>query len=217
MLKLYIVISGNTGAGKSTLGRHLCKELNKKVPFEYIDERCFHHELVQQMFVCPSKYAFLIQMNFLLQRTLKIKNLFDNNRNFLIERSIEEDFLFAYRHYQLKDISSEEFVVYKNFWKECLNKVPPPSLYVCLRSSDACTLTKRIMEGYEKRTRSKELQDDNLQEYVSQMNRLYDKWFKKLKERKIITSVFETTDLENDENFKEIRNLVLSLVYGGKA
>ena len=213
---MYIVISGNTGTGKSTLGRHLCKELNKKVPFEYIDERCFHHELVQQMFDCPSKYAFLIQMNFLLQRTLKIRHLIENNQIFLMERSVEEDLLFAYRYYQLKNISSEEFKIYKKFWKECLNKVPPPSLYVCLRSSDVCTLTKRIIEGNEKRTRSKELQDNDLQEYVSQMNRLYDKWFKKLKERKIITSVSETTDLENHENFREILNLVLSLVYSGK-
>lgn len=133
-----------------------------------------------------------------------------------MERSVEEDLLFAYRYYQLKNISSEEFKIYKKFWKECLNKVPPPSLYVCLRSSDVCTLTKRIIEGNEKRTRSKELQDNDLQEYVSQMNRLYDKWFKKLKERKIITSVSETTDLENHENFREILNLVLSLVYSGK-
>ena len=134
-----------------------------------------------------------------------------------MERSVEEDFLFAHRHYQLKNISSEEFIIYKKFWKECLNKVPSPSLYVYLRSSDTCTLTKRIIEGYEKRTRNKELQDDDLQEYVSQMNRLYDKWFKKLKERKIITSAFETTDLENHENFREILNLILSLVYDGKA
>ncbi len=214
---MYIAISGNTGTGKSTLGQYLCKELNKKVSFEYVDEKCFHHELVQQMFDCPSKYAFLIQMNFLLQRTLKIKHLVENNQIFLMERSVEEDFLFAYRHYQLKNISSEEFIIYKKFWKECLNKIPSPSLYVCLRSSDACALTKRIIDGYEKRIRSKELHDDDLQEYVSQMNRLYDKWFKKLKEHKIIKSVFETTDFKNHENSREILNLVLSLVYGGKA
>lgn len=208
---MYIVISGNTGAGKSTLGQLLCNELKKKVPCKYIDERNFQHELVQQMFDCPTQYAFLIQMNFLLERTLKIKQLTENNQMFLMERSLNEDFLFAYRHYQLNNISSEEFAIYKKFWENCLSMTPLPSLFIYLYSHDSNFLTKKVIEGYTNGTRNMELPREELQEYVIQMNRLYDDWFERLDKDKIKIPSVEF-DLKTNKDFVRILKLILTKV-----
>ena len=206
---MYIVISGNTGAGKSTLGHNISIELKNDLSLEYIDEKIFHHELIQQMFDCPLKYAFLVQMNFLLQRTLKIKYLTENNINFLMERSLNEDFLFAYRHYQLKNISSDEFASYKKFWNSCLNIVPSPSLFICLHSPNSNFLTQRLIKGYKEGTRIRELPDDKLHEYVSQMNKLYNEWFKKLNEEKIEISISESSLVETID-FAKITKSILN-------
>lgn len=206
---MYFAISGNTGAGKSTLGRYLCDKLNKNIPIEYVDESLFHHEFIQQMFEKPSKYAFLMQMNFLVQRALKIKFLSENGKLFLIERSMDEDFLFAYRYYHLKNISVKDFIIYKKFWKLCINSVPTPSLYIYLSSDDPKLLTKRVIQGNKTGARTKELPDDDLYKYVCQMNELYKNWFSSLRKNKIEVPIFEG-DLRKHNNFIKIANDVLA-------
>lgn len=208
---MYIAISGNTGCGKSTLGSCLCEELRTRIPVEYIDERCFHHDLIQEMFNQPKEYAFLMQMNFLLQRTLKVRYLTEHNRLFLMERSLDEDFLFAYRHYQLKNIKSAEFKIYEEFWKDCLSKVPYPSLYIYLCSDDVSLLTKRVTAGYERGRRNKELPDNELKEYVGQMNILYDEWFENLDRNKMKVPIFNGNP-KNYSDFTKIVDSILTLV-----
>ncbi len=208
---MYIALCGNTGVGKSTLGAYLCKELRQQIPIEYVDERPFHHELLQEMFNQPREYSFLIQINFLLQRTLKIKYLTENKRVFLMERSLDEDLLFAHRHNQLKNINFEEFKFYREFWENCLNKVPYPSLYIYLYSDDPLLLTKRVIAGYEQGKRNKELPDNELKEYVTQMNILYDEWFENLDRNKIKVPIFNEST-KHHTNFTKLIDSILSLM-----
>lgn len=206
---MYIVISGNTGAGKSTLGRCLCDELMENISIEYVDEREFHHELVQQMFDYPSKYAFGVQMNFLLQRALKIERLIENKQMFLMERSLNEDFLFAFRHYKLGNINSEEFEVYKKMWTIYSNKLPAPALYIYLYSNDSGLLAKRIIEAHKKGERDKELANRELYRYVGEMNELYNEWFEKLNGEKMKLPIFKSK-LKSHKTFSKIKSLVLT-------
>jgi deoxyadenosine/deoxycytidine kinase len=191
---LYVVISGNTGSGKSTFGKALIKSLDKAKAFKYVDERTLHHELLQQMFDRPKSYAFLSQMNFLVQRTLKIKYLTDNNQSFVMERSLEEDFLFAYRYYELGHISKTEFEIYNSFWKYCTSNVPSPILYVYLCSDNIQVLVQRVIDRG-----GRELADTALYEYVSHMNRLYEDWFDKLTTQKLRIPVLAGIKQNEDE------------------
>ena len=213
---MYIVLSGNTGTGKSSLGSCLREELAKRMDIAYIDEKSFHHELLAEMFNLPREYAFLIQLNFLLQRTLRIKHLTENNRIFLMERSLGEDFLFAYRHYQLKNISPEEFKIYEEFWKNCLSKVASPSLHIYLYSKNVALLSKQVIKRCEQEKRKQELPDKDLRKYIEQMNFLYDEWFENLETDKIKVPVPKSGTI-SPRNVTNIIDSILSLVDSDKS
>lgn len=204
---MYISICGNTGAGKSTLGMYLATKLGGSIPIEYVDEGNFHHAFLQKMFDRPGEYALLVQMNFLLQRTMKIKDLAEQKKIFLLERSLSEDYLFALRHMELGNIKSSDFESYHNFWTYCQSHTPMPCGYIYLRSEDTSLLARRVIQGYREDRRNQELPDDDLREFVNDLNTRYDAWFASLQSEKISVPVF-TGDFNNCEDSERVIDFV---------
>lgn len=204
---MYVSICGNTGAGKSTLGKYLVAKLGESVSVEYIDEGKFHHAFLQKMFDRPNEYALFIQMNFLLQRTLMIKDLAERNKIFLLERSLEEDYLFAKRHMDLGNISPNDFEIYNNLWKYCHTRIPKPCGYIYLQCEDASLLAQRVIQGYREERRNQELPNDDLREFVNDLNKRYDAWFASLQSAKISVPVF-TGDFNNFKESERILDFV---------
>jgi len=202
---MYLSLSGNTGAGKSSLGTYLANELRSSIPIEYIDEGKFHHVYLQKMFDHPGDYALLIQINFLLQRTLKIKDMAEQRKLFLLERSLSEDYLFARRHMELGNISAKDFDMYQKFWKYCESQAPKPCGYIYLRSENTSLLANRVIQGYREDRRNQELPDDELREYVNDLNIRYNDWFSSLKGDKIDVPIF-TNGFGNCKDLKRVVN-----------
>jgi deoxyadenosine/deoxycytidine kinase len=200
---MYVAICGNSGAGKSTLGEHLVHRLRRFLEAEYVDEKEFHHRYLQRMFDQPTEYAFLIQTNFLLQRTLRIKHSEEQGRVFLIERSLSEDFIFACRHAESGAIPTGQFDVYRNLWKQCHATIPEPVGYIYLSCDNAALLSSRVIDGHRANRRNQELPDDALQEYIEDLNIRYEEWFEGLQAKKIQIPVF-TAGFDNSNNFEKI-------------
>jgi len=200
---MYVAICGNTGAGKSTVGKHLLHRLGQSFQTEYVDEKEFHHDYLQKMFDQPNEYAFLIQMNFLLQRTLKIKRLEEQGKVFLLERSISEDYIFASRHAESGAISAAQFDVYRRFWEQCHASISQPVGYIYLSCNDATLLSSRVIEGYRANRRRQELPDGALRDFVKDLNIRYEKWFKSLSSKKIRIPIFDT-ELDNSDDFNRV-------------
>jgi deoxyadenosine/deoxycytidine kinase len=161
------------------------------MPLEYIDEKHFHHTFLQKMFDQPREYALLIQMNFLLQRTLKIKDLVERKQAFLLERSLSEDYLFAQRHFELGHMSQHHFDIYCKFWEYCQSQTPQPCGYIYLYSKDTSFLANRVIQGYREDRRNQELPDDELREFVKDLNKRYSNWYVNLKSDKISVEIFK--------------------------
>ena len=202
---MYISICGNTGAGKSTLGAFLANALGSLFPVSYVDEKLFHHSLLQKMFDCPCEYAFLMQMNFLLQRVLKIKYLEKSGAVFVMERSLCEDAIFAFRHHELGEISDSEFAVYTAFLHACQAMVPAPLGYVYLSCEDPAILTNRVIQGYKARKRNKELPDDKLYEFVDDLNARYNTWFEGLDAKKLRMPILTCEPSSSQESIEIVR------------
>ena len=67
---LYVAISGNTAAGKSSLIAELERRLCRLgFPAVGISERVFHHQYLRLMFSNPRDFAFPIQLSFLSSDT----------------------------------------------------------------------------------------------------------------------------------------------------
>ena len=200
---MYVAICGNTGAGKSTLGKYLPHCLAQFFQVGYIDEKEFHHDYLQEMFDHPRDYAFLIQMNFLLQRTLKVKRLEEQGRIFLLERSISEDYIFAGRHAESGAITGTQFDVYRQFWEQCHTSISQPSGYIYLSCDDPSLLASRVIEGYRANKRKQELPDDELLDFVKDLNIRYEKWFENLPSKKIRIPII-TTEMDDSDDFKKV-------------
>jgi deoxyadenosine/deoxycytidine kinase len=174
----YIVVSGNTGTGKSSLLRRLTAEQPLAAwRSEVVDERQFHHPLLRNMFSDPRTWAYPIQLNFVIQRAMRLLGAAAGHWKspLLMERCLAEDALFFdyYRARGLLPPSTEN--AYRSIHRCFVNSTRRPDLTIHLRSRvDA--ICRRLEAAFAGGERLEELRGSELHEYVAEMNQRYDRW-----------------------------------------
>lgn len=179
-----IVIGGMIGLGKTsvadTLNLHFQKRgIDSKVFYEEVDDNPvlpLYYELTDEELEAR-RIPFLLQLFFLNKRFKTVKDCVSwHEPLFTIQdRSIYEDWYFAYVNKSLGRISGLEFKIYedlaKNMMQE-LNELPKkaPDLMVYLKGSFE-TVLDRIMS----RGRSFEINPE-LKEYYFEVWKGYDDW-----------------------------------------
>ena len=129
----YVAISGNTGAGKSTLVRALVDALRARdLPVIGINERAFHHPLLPGMFADPARYAFGVQLNFMLQRHMALRHWLEHGHTVVMERSHLDDQMFVEQHAAQGTINAAQFDAYLQLAHVLHADVPFPTVFVCL-------------------------------------------------------------------------------------
>jgi deoxyadenosine/deoxycytidine kinase len=163
-----IGISGNIGAGKSSLVAILHEELNYDVVYEIVDENPYLKDFYKDM----KKWAFHSELYFLIKRFDFLKNVPDSNRVILQDRTIYEDvYIFTRNLYLMGYIDSRDWHTYMELFKTFCDHLPVPSGLIYIKAS-VQTLEKRI----KKRGREFEIEKVD-SEYLSQLEKLYDDWF----------------------------------------
>ncbi|MCQ6282740.1 deoxynucleoside kinase [Bacillus sp. EB600] len=179
-----IVIGGMIGLGKTsvadTLNLHFLKQgIDSKVFYEEVDDNPIlplYYELTDEELE-TRRIPFLLQLFFLNKRFKTVKDCVNwHEPLFTIQdRSIYEDWYFAYVNKSLGRISGLEFKIYEdlaqNMMQE-LNELPKkaPDLMVYLKGSFE-TVLDRIMS----RGRSFEINPE-LKEYYFEVWKGYDDW-----------------------------------------
>lgn len=127
----YIAVSGNTGAGKSTLVSALAQALQPTVSSVVsVNERSLHHPLLQLMFQDPPTFAYGIQLNFLLQRHLCLLRWLSLGYVVVIERSHLDDCLFMETHLAQANISQAEMDAYQQLAHVLFQRIQDPDILV---------------------------------------------------------------------------------------
>lgn len=140
---VYVAITGNTGSGKSTLVAELTRLLRQRgVRAIGINERCLHHPLLGLMFYRPRKYAFGVQLNFLIQRHLMLSRWLELGYTVVIERSHLDDRLFMETHLQEGNIDPDEFAAYDSLFRALAARLPDPNALVFLDASPEVSLAR---------------------------------------------------------------------------
>ena len=107
----HIVISGNIGAGKTTLSEKLSRHFGWEVNYESTDDNPYLEDFYADM----GRWSFNLQVYFLNSRyeqVLKIKN---GDRTVIQDRSIYEDaFIFAPNLHEMGLMSARDF---QNFYR----------------------------------------------------------------------------------------------------
>lgn len=130
---VYVGISGNTGAGKSTLIRHVVERARDRgSEMLGISERTLHHPYLRRMFVDPQRYAYPVQLNFMLHRHLLLLRQMELSRTIFMERSHFDDELFLQEHEAEGNISPTQFTAYNTLAKVLHEQIPAPDLLILM-------------------------------------------------------------------------------------
>ena len=206
---MIVGISGNIGAGKSSLVAMLHEELKYDVVYEIVDENPYLKDFYKDM----KRWAFHSELYFLIKRFDFLKNVPDSDRVILQDRTIYEDVhIFTKNLYLLGYIDSRDWHTYMELFKTFCDHLPLPSGLIYIRASVG-TLEKRI----KKRGRKFEIERLS-REYLSQLGILYDEWFENWElSPKMVVDGDELDFIEREEDKNKVLELVEEFVNGLKS
>lgn len=141
---LYVAVSGNTAAGKSSLITQVERELREiGVDAIGVSERYFHHPYLRMMFSAPDTFAFPVQLSFMVNRHLVLlRQLVDLGRVVVMERSHLDDPLFVEEHLATAAISDEQAEVYRAVDRTLAGSVPVPDVLVLMNPPPELSLRR---------------------------------------------------------------------------
>jgi deoxyadenosine/deoxycytidine kinase len=181
---IYVAISGNTGAGKSSLINGVVELAGvRELSVLGVSERSFHHPLLRLMFSDPGNYAFGIQLAFMLQRHLFLLRQLELGRILVIERSHLDDELFVREHLQAGNITDRQQAAYHHLAGTLHERLPMPDALVLMDVPPAVSL-ERIRHSEESGTRPREFPDeDSKARWVHRWHELYTAFHADLRRR----------------------------------
>ncbi|WKC57811.1 deoxynucleoside kinase [Borrelia sp. P9F1] len=162
-----IIIEGLIGAGKTTLGGILSRELN--IPFYSELNNEFTLSILDKFYKDKARWAFPVQINFLNERFKLIKSIF-KTKGGILDRSIYGDRVFASFLNEGLYISDEEYKIYIDLLYSMLEHSQMPTLMVYLDCS-VDEAERRIKN----RNRSFEMRISR--EYLDNLNDKYLSWY----------------------------------------
>jgi deoxyadenosine/deoxycytidine kinase len=167
MTKHFIGIAGNIGVGKSTLTAMLCQHLNWSPFLEEVADNPYLADFYEDM----QQWSFHSQIFFLARRLRHHRQLLERPDSVIQDRTVYEDAeIFARNLSQQGLMMERDYTTYTDLYHAVTAILPPPNLVIYLRAS-VPTLLKRIR----RRGRAYELQIS--QQYLEQLNQLYEEWF----------------------------------------
>lgn len=168
-----IVIDGIIGAGKSSVGAFLAKELQLPMFEELKSDGS--NQLAQRMldrfYEDQSRWSAIIQVMFLNDRFRDIKTIEAQGNMAIIDRSIYGDEIFAKTIHDRGNMTDDEFVIYRDLLHNMLAHIKPPTLLVYIDVS-----IDTAMARINKRARSTEA-DAIPRDYMEDLRRNYEAWF----------------------------------------
>lgn len=193
--KMFVVIAGNIGCGKTTLTSKLSERLGWAPLFESVEENPFLNDFYKDM----NRWAYHLQVYFLTHRFNTHKFIETSNSSSIQDRSIYEDaHIFARNLHENKTMSQREYDTYKNLYSTMTKYLQPPDLMIYLKRS-----VPKLMERIALRNRDCEKDMDV--NYIADLNRYYDEWFEGYDLGKCL--VIDTDELDflyNEEHFDKL-------------
>lgn len=189
-----IVVDGIIGAGKSTVAHFLSEELGIKLYEELKEEEkdSLAQRMLDRFYEDQSRWSAIIQVMFLNDRFRDIKAIEENGEEAIIDRSIYGDEIFARTIHHRGQMTTDEFVIYRDLLHNMLQHINPPEVLVYI---DVTIDT--AMDRIARRARSTEA-DLIPRDYMEDLRRHYEEWFE---EYDLSPKVrIDLNDSEPDEN-----------------
>lgn len=205
----YICIAGNIGTGKSTFAGRLEKYLHDldnmslrkwKVFYEPVEDNPYLEDFYKDM----DRWAFNLQTYFLNRR---YEDLLYFRRHpedrFIQDRSIYEDAcIFVPNLHDMGIMSDRDFDNYRRIFSNLNSGIIPPRICIYLRSS-----VSRLKGNIARRGR--ECEASISEEYLSNLNRRYEEWFRNYSDGPKMLLDMDNTDTEDEHTIRDILKFIL--------
>ncbi|QOR74153.1 deoxynucleoside kinase [Cruoricaptor ignavus] len=202
---MHIAVTGNIGAGKTTLTTMLAKHYGWKPHFEDVE----HNPYLEDFYADMSKWSFALQIYFLGSRFRQVKEIRESGESVVQDRTIYEDaYIFAENLYDMQLLSQRDFNNYLSLFELMKSFILAPDLLIYLKS-DVPNLVKKIYK------RGRDYEASISIDYLTKLNQKYEKWISEYKEGKLL--IIEVDDLdfvEKPEDFGFILEKIEGELHG---
>ncbi len=184
---MHIAVTGNIGAGKTTLTKLLAKEYKWIPQFEAVDENPYLDDFYYNM----QKWAFNLQIYFLGSRFQQIKEIRESGKNIIQDRTIYEDaYIFASNLHDMGLMESRDYHNYLNLFELMADFIQAPDLIIYLRASIP-TLVNQIQQ------RGRDYESSISIDYLNNLNKKYENWVQQYKDGKMLIIEVDELDFVN--------------------
>jgi deoxyadenosine/deoxycytidine kinase len=199
MTPMHIAVSGNIGAGKTTLAEKLGKHYNWKVQLESVEENPYLEDFYSDM----KRWAFHVQIHFLNSRFKQVNELRDSRVSIVQDRTIYEDaYIFAKSLYSSGHFSERDYESYLKLFELMITYVKPPDLLIYLKADIG-----KLVSQIEKRGRS--FENAIRIDYLKTLNQHYEDWIGSYKLGKLLVIDVNNLDFVSKvEDFSYVVNQI---------
>lgn len=201
----HIAVSGNIGAGKTTLSEMLGKHYNWEVEYEDANTNPYLSDFYEDM----QRWSFNLQIYFLNSRFQQLLDIRGGDKVVIQDRTIYEDAnIFAPNLHEMGLMSKRDFENYSTLFDVMTSQVQSPDLLIYLKAS-----IPKLVEHIQKRGRDYE--GSISLDYLKRLNEKYDNWIDNYTEGNLLIIDADNTDFKsNKADFGNIIEQVDGKLFG---
>jgi len=193
----YIAIEGVIGVGKTSLANLLAEKINAKLILEQPDNNPYLKDFYRD----SKRYAFQIQLFFLLSRYRQLLNLPQQD---LFHKYLIADYLFAKdKIFAFLNLERRDLVLYERVATFMEKELPKPDLVIYLQST-----TERLIANIKKR--KIEYEKNISSEYIKKLNDAYNDFFFRYTETPLL--VINTSEIDFVHNEDDLNDLLKQIL-----
>jgi deoxyadenosine/deoxycytidine kinase len=193
---MHIAITGNIGAGKTTLATKLAEHFGWEVLYEAVEGNPYLPPFYEDM----PRWAFHLQMYFLKSRYEQVLQIQKSNRRIIQDRTIYEDaYIFAMNLYKSGIMSANDYTTYRGIFDLMMRTVKAPDLTIYLKA-DLPKLISQI------KMRGRDFESNISEKYLADLNEHYAEFTENYKEGKVLTLDVNNLDFVN--NPKDLAKII---------